>query len=116
MFHSFQRTPKLHVSRFFTVSIYLCALTFLPVPQVATLARTESAEAESPCKEDGKRSEKELSDWCSAHGRSNDQRHRGPSRPPEKNNRRQRITRIVGRVPAIIGHQLANGLCAPMLI
>jgi len=82
---------------------------------MAALAWAESAETECPCKEDGERSEKELVDWCSAHSRSNIRRHRDPGRPPGNCKQRQQVTTPAKRFPAIIGHQLANGLCAPLL-
>jgi hypothetical protein len=116
MLHRFQRTPELHIARLVPVSICLCAFILSPVPHLAALAWAESAELECPCKEDGKRSEKELTDWCSAHGRSNVRRRRSSGWPPEKRKQRQRVTTTAERVPAIIGHQLANGLCAPLLI
>ena len=109
-------TKRLTLSRLVPVSICLCAFLLLPVPHIADLAWAESSKAESPCKEDGKRPEKELVDWCSAHGRSNERRHKGLGRPPEKSNRLPRVSATAKRIPAIVGHQLANDLCAPLLI
>jgi len=109
-------TTRLTFFRLVPVSICLCVFTMLPVPQFAALASAESTEVESPCKGDGEKSEKELGVWCSAHGRSKIRRHRGPGRPPEKTNRSQLATPTAERAPAIVGHHLANGLRAPLLI
>lgn len=125
MLHRLQRMPSLRITRFVPVSICFCA--FFSVSQVDALACVVSAEMESPCKGDGERSENELVDRCSAHGRpkhsrrskhgrSNNRRHQGLNRPLEKCKQCQRVPTIAERVPAIIGHQLANGLCAPLLI
>jgi len=116
MLHQLQQMPSLRIARLLPMSTCLCAFLLFPTLQVAALAGPESAETECPCKEDGETSEKELVDWCSAHGRSNNRRHQGLSRPPGKRKQPRRTLAIAERVPAIIGHQLANGLCAPLLI
>jgi len=116
MLHRLQRMPSLRIARLVPVLTCLCAFLLFSTLQVAALAGPGSVETECPCKEYGERSEKELVDWCSAHIRSNNRCHQGLSRPPEKRKQPQRVHKIAERVPAIVGHQLANGLCAPLLI
>ena len=80
------------------------------------LTCAESAEAERPCNEDGERSEEELVARSSAHRRLSDRRLSDVGQPRETSDRLLHIASYAGRLPAIVGHQLANGLCAPLLI
>lgn len=109
-------TTRLLSSRLVSVSIHLCAFAFLPLPQFVGLTVTESAEGKCPGQEDRENSEEEQVDWSSARRRLNDRRHSGVSRSPETGDQLPLIAAIVGRPLAIVGHQLANGLCSPLLI
>ncbi len=111
-----QSTTRLTFSRLVTVSICLCAFAFLPLPQFVGLTGTESAEGKCPGQEERENSEEEQVDWSSARRRLNDRRHCDLSRSPETGDRLDHIAPIVGRALAMVGHQLANGLCAPLLI
>ncbi len=106
---------RLTFSRLVSVSICLCAFGFLPLPQLAVLTWVESAERECPCQKDGERSEQEVVPRLSAR-RLDDRRHSDLSRPHETGDQFRQIASCTGRLPAIVGHQLANGLCAPLLI
>ena len=109
-------TTRLPLSRLVSVSICLCAVAFLPLPQLAVLTWAESAERECPCQEGRESFEEELIVGSSACRRLNDRRHSDLSRPHETGDRLHQIASYAGRLPAMVGHQLANGLCAPLLI
>ena len=107
-------TRRLTFSRLFSVSICLCA--FLPLTQLAGLPWVESIEAECPCQEDGESSEEKQVVFSSARRRLNNRHQNDFSRPREPRRRLYQIASCVDRLPAIVGHQLTNGLCAPLLI
>ncbi|NOY29883.1 MAG: hypothetical protein GXP28_06795 [Planctomycetes bacterium] len=109
-------TKRLLWSRLASVSLCLCAFVFLPLPQFAVLACAESAERECPCKESGESSEKELVVCSSARRHLSPFRHRVPSRPRPTGDRLHQVASCAGRLPTIVGHQLAYGLRAPLLI
>jgi hypothetical protein len=107
---------RLAFSWLVSVSVCLCALTFIPLPQFAVLTWADSAEGKCPCQRDGESSEEELVVGSSARRRLNHRRHSDLSRPHETGNRLHQIASYAGRLPAIVGHQLANGLGAPLLV
>ena len=116
-------TTRLPLSRLVSVSICLCAFAFLPLPQLAVMTWAESAPGECPCQEgkcprqeDGKRSEEELVVWSSSRLRLKDLRHNDLRRLHKTGDRPHQIASCAGGLPARAGHQLANGLCAPLLI
>jgi hypothetical protein len=110
-------TIRLALSRLVSVSVCLCAFTFLPLPQLAGTTWTESSEAEFPLEEeDGKSAEEELAVGSSARRRLNHRRGRNLSLPYETGNPRCHSTPSGSRLLAIVGHQLANGLGAPLLV
>jgi hypothetical protein len=111
-----QSTTRVAFSRLVSVSICLCALAFLPLPQLGVLTWVELAERECPRQEGGESAEEELVVWNSARRRLNDQRCSALSRPHETTDRLHQIASHAGRLTAIVGHQLTNGLCAPLLI
>ncbi len=112
-----QSTIQLAFSRLVSVSVYLCALSFLPLPPHAVLAFANMSEAECPLQEEGESPKEELVARSSARRRSNDQL-------PSSRNQQPRNTFIcfqqhtssAGLLPAIVGHRLSNGHCAPLLI
>lgn len=108
-----QSTIRLAFSRLVSASVCLCAFVLLQVPQVATLASTET---ECPCQEDEKKSESELVVWTSAHRRASGRRRGSLSRPPETSNQHRQNASAALRFPTIVGHRLANGLRAPLVI
>ncbi len=75
----------------------------------------EFAEGEYPSEEDEENSEKEQIVCSSERRRSNDRHYNGHSRPRETGNRLHRIACHASFI-GIVGHQLANDLCAPLLI
>lgn len=99
-----------------SVSIWLYACAFLLFPQLAGQAWTESAEGERPCQEDRENSEEELVVWPSARRRLSEQRRCEFGRPHDTGHWLQRIASCSSRPTAVVGHQLANGLGAPLLI
>ena len=103
-------------SRLMYVSVYLCIFSFLPAPQVSVLAWAQSAEVECPCEEDGERSNQEQVVSSSARRPLKDRHHRDLTRLHEIGDRFHPIASCDGRRQAIVGHRLANGLCAPLLI
>jgi hypothetical protein len=107
-------TTRLTSSRLVSVSICLCAFAFLPLPDLAMLTCAASVETECPCQGEGESSKEERVVCSSARRRLNDRCHSDRSWPDESGARLRHITPYAGRLPATIGHQLANGLCAPL--
>jgi hypothetical protein len=107
---------RLDFLRLVSVSVCLCAFTVLSAPQYAMLTWAESAETECPCQEEGERSGEERVVCASARHRTDDRRHHDVRRPHKADHRFSPTAPCSRRLPAIIGHQLANGLCAPLLI
>ncbi len=92
--------------------LLVCSCAFLPIPELAVLACAESMEGECPCHEDARGSEEELVVCSSIRRRLSDQRHRDRRWPHVIH----QVASDAGRLSATVGHQLANGLCAPLLI
>ena len=103
-------------SRLVSASICLCAFAALPLHHLPGLTLVESADGECPFEEDGKRSEEERIVFPSARRRLIPGCYRDLRRPHEAGDRLHQIASYASRSPAIVGHQLANGLCAPLLI
>jgi len=101
------------------VSVLACFFAFalFLVPQLSASCCERSAETECPCEQDGERSESEVVATSLIRHRLDcrrsacrDQIHR------TGNHVTHRLTSYVCRPPAIVGHQLANDLDAPLLI
>jgi hypothetical protein len=108
-----QSTARLIISRLTSVSVGLCLFTFTPFLLLAGPTGVEVTEGECPDRES---SEEELAVRSSACRRLNNQRHSGLRWPCETGDRLHQSDSHTGRPLAIVGHQLANGLCAPLLI
>lgn len=81
------------------------------------MTSTVSSEAELPLEEeDGESAEEELVVRSSARRRLNHRRRSALSSPYETDNPFCQTTPSGSRLPAIVGHQLANGLGAPLLV
>jgi len=112
----FQSTMRLAFSRLVSVTMSLCALAFLPLPQHAMLTLVEAPEAECPVQEEGERSKEELVVRSPARRRSNDRIRCGISRSRKTCVCFQQSVSCAVCLPAIVGHQIANELRAPLLI
>ena len=109
-------TTRLTFSWLVSVSICLCVLVAVPSPQLAVLTGGAPAEAEPP-RQEGSESSKEKLGVCPAARRNANHRcgsHLGRSH--DTRDLLHQIASYAGRLPAIVGHQLANGLRAPLLI
>jgi hypothetical protein len=88
----------------------------LPLPRFVVLTHAQAVEPECPCHEGKDTSEEELVVASSVRrrfrsvGNTHVRRIFGPVGRPQKPSSYAR------QLPAIVGHQLANGLCAPLLI
>ena len=107
---------RLPLSGLGSVSICLCAFGFLPIPQLAVQVGTESAEGKCPGQEDRESSEEELIDRSSARRRLSDRKHSDLSRAHETGYRLPQVASYFDLRMAVVGHQLGNGLGAPLLI
>jgi hypothetical protein len=103
------------LSRLACVSVCLCAFSLLTPPQLFVQLEADSVEEESPSEEEGEDSEEELVIGSSAR-RLKAGRRRGIDRPLKTVDHLRRSASSAGCSPAIVGHQLANGLCAPLRI
>ena len=112
MLHRIRPTHRTLIARLLAVPICLCVFAVLPLPQFVVLA----VESACPCHEDEDTSEVELVIGSFVRrrlrsvGNTRVRRIFGPA------GRRQKTSSYVRQLPAIVGHQLANGLCAPLLI
>ncbi|MBT6493581.1 MAG: hypothetical protein HOL01_03415 [Planctomycetaceae bacterium] len=110
-------TIRLAFSRLVSVSVCLCALTFLPGSQLVGMAMTESSEVEFPIEEeDGEFAEEELVVGSSARRRLSRHRHSDAGRPYKTGTPLAQTIPSGSRLSAKVGHELANGLCAPRLV
>ena len=118
-------------SRLVSVLAFVCSFVFLPLPQLFGLVFIGQTWTEltdtgcpcqdhqgCPCQQDGENFEEELDVWSSARRCTNDRRpssfrHR---RPCITSNHLCQIASYTNSLPAIVGHQLASDLCAPLLI
>jgi hypothetical protein len=98
-----------------SVSIFLCAFIVLPLPHLAMLAASETAERDRSCQNEGESSEEEQAASSSLRFRIKDRRRCSFIRPHEIGRKLRQIVPFAGRFPAIVGHQLSNGLRAPLL-
>ena len=108
-------TTRLSLLRLVSVSIWFAAIAVL-MPSHLSVSTWTSAEAECFCHEGGERSKQKQLGFFSARHRLDPRRRHDLSRPHEAGSRLQQIASYADRVPAIVGHQLANGLGAPLLI
>ena len=109
-------TTRLIISRLASGSVGLCLFTFIPLPLLVGTTGVELAEGECPFQKDRESPDEELAVWSSACRRLNDRCHSGLRWPRETSDRLHQSDSHAGRPLAIVGHQLANGLCAPLLI
>ncbi len=108
-------TKRRVFSRLLPVIVSLCAFAILPLPQFVGMTCAESSETECPFEEDGESSEEELVVTSSTRRRALN--HRRGTSPFHKISDQPRQADSYGSRPqAIIGHQLANGLRAPLVI
>ncbi|MCP4785364.1 MAG: hypothetical protein GY903_31065 [Fuerstiella sp.] len=106
---------RLTVRRLLSVSV--CVFTFLPLPQLALPTWVaESTESECPCQEDEESSEERLAVATSERRLHAGGGRRGLNRPRETGGGLPRSNYLTDCSPAVVGHQLANGLRAPVRI
>lgn len=107
---------RLQLSPLMPVAICLCAFVCAPVTQSSVLPWLESAETEVPLGEDQQVSEEELLARPRAGRSSVERRHSNLSHSPTTSGRQRGVACQAGHCQAIVGHQLANGLRAPLVI
>ena len=107
---------RLTFSRLVSVSVCLCAFALLPFPQLAVLTWAESVEGGCPFQADEKSFKEELVVWSSARRRLNHRRHVESAKLSETGDRLHPTAAYAHPNAVIVGHRLANGLRAPLLI
>ncbi len=105
-------TTRLFFSQLASVLVGLCALAFIPIPQLSLQTCADSAEGRFPCREDGGSSSKELVVSSTICRRANGRHRNNFSWPRSTGNQ---PFQIASQAPTVVGHQLANGLRAPLL-
>jgi hypothetical protein len=98
------------------VSVSVCLFTFLSLPQLALQTWVESAEGERPSPEDEESSEERLAVASTDRRWDAEDVCNGQSRHHQTPGRLRRSRLHVGGLLAIVGHELANGLRAPVRI
>jgi hypothetical protein len=88
----------------------------LSLPQVSALSLAEFAEQECPCEEDGENAEEEFVVCSSARRRLKKRQHIGVDQPLLNNAQFRNSASHFDCASTIVGHQLSNGLCAPLLV
>ena len=107
------RTPLF--SRLVSVLACLCAFTVLPLPLLSGMSWAESSEAECPLEEENENCEEESVVTTSLRRRVYCGRaHCGT--PVQAAVPARHSNAFARRWFAIVGHQLANGLCAPLVV
>lgn len=108
-------TTDAYLSRLMSVTVCICAFTCLPLPQLAMQAQAGSAEAECPIEEDGEHAGEELVVSDSARRRLKQRRDRA-SRSLRPDCRGCQVVSYGCRPGLKAGHQLSNGLLAPLVV
>ena len=108
-------TTRLPLLRLVSVSICFSAIALL-LPSHLSVSTWTSAEAECLCLEDGERPKQKQVGFFPARHRLDPRRDNDPSRRHKTGSRFHQIASYSKRISVIIGHQLANGLGAPLLI
>lgn len=100
---------------FTSLSVCLCAFCLVMPLEVASLASSDSTESECPSEEGGKSSEDELVVSSSRRSRLDESKHSRPDFVPKTASLRS-FDSYKPPTSAIVGHRLANGLSAPLLL
>ena len=116
MLHRIRPTHAMLVARLLAVPICLCMFPALPLLQFVVLTGAHGAESERPCHEDEDTSEEELVARSSVRRRLRSVGSTRVRRIFGTVGRPQKTSSYARQHPAIVGHQLADGLCAPLLI
>jgi hypothetical protein len=109
-------TRRLFWSRLVSVPICLCVFAFLPFHDLAALSCAEVSEGGSPCHDHEECNDREQTDWSRSRRRLNDLPEDSRKPPPKCGARQKQLSRHAVPFQATIGHQLANGLRAPLLL
>lgn len=88
----------------------------MPIPQHRVLTCAESAEDECPSEEDREGAEKERVVRNSERRRLKKRRHSNCGQCLELGKHHLQVTSFDDRPLGVVGHQLANGICAPLRI
>ena len=106
-------TTRLPLLRLVLVLVLASLCAFLPLPHLGVLTLAESDEAKCPCQEGRESSEEGPFVWPSPHRHLN---YRCLNRSHKTVDRLHQIASYSGHLSAIVGHQLANGFRAPLLL
>lgn len=109
-------TTRLIFLRLLSVSVCLCAFTFLPLPQLASPTWMDSSETESPLEEDVKNTGEELATVSSTRRCLNNRRRSDLRQRCGAGECCHKTPLEISCVPTVVGHQFSNGLSAPFLI
>ena len=115
MAHKDNSTTLLRFSRFVSVLYILFAFVLFSFPQLSVGMTSITHGAESPIEKDENRSEEKLTETSLARGRAfNPRMH--VIRSLKFGKQSMQVCLCFDRQPVIVGHQLSNGLRAPLLI
>jgi len=96
--------------------VCLCAFTFASHEHVDLFLCNSTVECECPFHEDGERAQEELVVSSATRHRINHRRHLEFKRSKESDSREESGFSYMEPQTVQVGHQLSNGLCAPLLI
>ncbi|MBL4884814.1 MAG: hypothetical protein JKY95_09805 [Planctomycetaceae bacterium] len=99
-----------------TIWVCLCAFSLASSPQFTVAAFAESTQEESSSPEDGEGAEEELEAVSSGRRSIKKRRSLFVSKPYGISRQHNVVASLASYLPAITGHQLANGVCVPMLV
>lgn len=109
-----QTTTRRLFARYFSAMVVFCTFLMLMPPGVATLTSVNAAENERPYEEDEETCESKLSVSTSIRRRG-----QGNPRPLQSSPiaaTYAKLNSYANPISAVDGHQLANGLAAPLII
>jgi hypothetical protein len=109
-------TRRLSWSRLMSVPTCLCVFVFLPFHDLAALSCAEFSEGGSPCQNHEEWTEREQVGCSSSRRRLNDLPQGDFKSPRKCGTRQQRLSCHAVAFRATVGHRLANGLRAPLLL
>ncbi len=107
---------RLSLSGILVIWISVSAFSLSTLPPVVVLSWIELVETECPAQEDGEETEEKLETFSSTRHRVNNRRRVILYRILDRCSGSAQTTFSFPHYPTIIGHQLTNGLCAPLLV
>ena len=109
-------TTRKSLTELITIWVCVCAFSLFSAPQFVVSSWAQLAQESAPVQEDSEDCKEEREVLSLARHRVKNRRHTFICRLQKLNKRPPQVSSFVRDYQAIIGHQFANGLCAPLLV